>query len=123
MTPPDNGDGVWAHVIREPETHEPTLLDDEAVAVVNKALSVYGSGHFLERSWIQSGALPDRPEPALNVERLAEALAYADRTDDDASRWYSGEVTYMDYEDHAQAVLAGLSQPPDPATAHEVTSE
>lgn len=50
-----------------------------------------------------------RAEGLPSVEALTAALAYADRTDDDPSRWYSGEVGYMDYEDHARAVLVGLS--------------
>ena len=52
---------------------------------------------------------PDGLVGRPTTERLARALAYADRTDDNPSRWYSGEVGYMDYEDHARAVLAGLS--------------
>jgi hypothetical protein len=63
---PDD-DAVWAHVIREHETGEPALLDDEGVAAVNKALSVYGSRTFLDRTWIRPGptlAALASPEPA-----------------------------------------------------------
>lgn len=52
---PTEDDAEWAHVIRDGETHEPFLLDDEAVAEVNRALSVYGSTAFLERTWIRPG--------------------------------------------------------------------
>jgi hypothetical protein len=77
-------DAIWAHVIREHETGEPALLDDEGVAVVNKALSVYGSRTFLDRTWIRPGptwAALASPELApsvfvdwiANIERQASA--------------------------------------------------
>jgi hypothetical protein len=66
---------------------------------------------------VRAGEAEGGVRPSLDL--LTRALAYADRADDDPSRWYSGEVTYMDYEDHARAVLAGLAALASPAHPDE----
>lgn len=64
----------------------------------------------------------DRPEPSLNVERLADALTIFDRM------WPVGQQHKAHFHEVPEDVFAEqiaaeyqrLSQPPDPATAHEV---